>query len=162
MGSIKAIPLGLRIIGFFKLITATLLTCISFGAFRLMGENAGETLEHFILQLHLDPERHWINLALTSIAGVDPARLKVISAATLCYATLYIIEGIGLLRGKHWAEYMVVIITGSLLPFEMYEVAMKASTPRIAIMLVNITMLIYLIRQLRRDRRHHLESSVSD
>jgi len=160
MDSIKNIPLGLRIIGIFKLITATLLIAISFGAFRLMGQDIGEALEHFILHLHLDPERHWISLALTSLSAIEPTQLRVIGDGTLCYAALYVIEGIGLLRGKHWAEYMVIVITGSLLPFEIYEIAMKVSTIRIAVLAVNLTVLVYLIRQLKRDRRHYLQSSV--
>ena len=142
-------PLGLRIIGSFKLMTAVLLACIAFGIFRLMGEDIGEQLEQIVLQLHLDPERHWINKALVSMAGIDPSHLKAIGAGTVVYALLYAIEGIGLLRGKQWAEYMVIIITGSLLPLELYEIILRISLIKVLVITVNLVILTYLIRQLR-------------
>jgi uncharacterized membrane protein (DUF2068 family) len=148
------IPLGLRIIGTFKLFISILLAGIAFGIFRLMGEDIGDAAEHLVLHLHLDPERHWINVALVSLAGIDPSRLKIISAATLVYSILYAIEGIGLLLRKHWAEYMVIIITGSLLPFELYEIAAKVSVIRISVLIVNVVILVYLLIQLKRDRHH--------
>jgi len=150
---VNTLPLGLRIIGIFKLLTSVLLAAIAFGTFRLMGEDTGIALEHFILHLHLDPERHWINRALVSLAGVDPSHLKAISAATLVYSILYATEGIGLLLKKHWAEYMVIIITGSLLPFEFYEIGAKVSVIRVSVLVINVMILVYLVMQLKRDRR---------
>ena len=156
----KTIPLGLRIIAILKLVTSVLLTCAAFGAFKLLHMDVDNALEHFVLRLHLDPESRWINSAIASVAGIEPSHLKAIGAGTLCYALLYLIEGVGLWLGKHWAEYLVIIITGSLLPLEIYEVDMKASAIRITILAINSVILLYLVRQLKRDRRLHLKSSV--
>ena len=147
------IPLGLRIIATLKLFTSLLLTAVAFGTFRLIDTDIAQTLEHLVLRLHLDPERHWINVALASVAGVDQTHLRTIGAVTFCYAILYAIEGIGLWLGKHWAEYMVIIITGSLLPLEMYEIGVKVSLIRITVLVVNVVILWYLVQQLKRDRR---------
>ncbi len=62
------------------------------------------------------------------------------------------IEGIGLILEYDWAGYLVVVATGSLIPFEIYEIVQKHSAVRIGILIVNIAIVIYLIVELR---KHH-------
>ena len=61
-------------------------------------------------------------------------------------------RGRGLILEYDWAGYLVVVATGSLIPFEIYEIAQKHSPVRIGILIVNIGIVIYLIVQLR---KHH-------
>ena len=49
---------------------------------------------------------------------------------TFLYALLYLVEGIGLLLKKHWAEYFTVVATGLFIPVEIWEVWLKTSDPR--------------------------------
>jgi len=146
------IPLGLRLIAVLKLVTALLLAAAALGIFRLMGKDIGDVMEHLALRLHLDPENHFVSRVLEWMDAIDIKRLKVIEAAALFYAILYTVEGIGLWLGKHWAEYLVVIATSSLLPLEIYEIAMKTTALRISVLTVNVAIVIYLIRQLARNR----------
>lgn len=146
------VPLGLRLIAILKLTTALLLAAAAMGIFRLMGKNVGDVMEHLALRLHLDPDNHLISRVLDWMDSLDIKHLKVIEAGAVFYAMLYTVEGVGLWLGKHWAEYLVVIATGSLLPLEIYEIAMKITALRISVLLVNVAIVIYLIRQLRRQR----------
>ena len=147
------IPMGLLIIGIMKLMVALLLVAASLGAFKLMNKDVEETFQQMIVLLHLDPKNHFLNAILEKISGVDDKQLKELGVATMIYAALYVTEGIGLLMGKHWAEYLVVIITGSLLPLECYEVIEKISALRVGVLVVNLAVLLYLVYRIRRDRR---------
>jgi uncharacterized membrane protein (DUF2068 family) len=66
---------------------------------------------------------------------------------------LYIVEGIGLLLAKHWAEYFTIIATASLIPVELYEVARKTNLLRLGILLVNIAIVLYLFNRLRAENK---------
>jgi uncharacterized membrane protein (DUF2068 family) len=45
-----------------------------------------------------------------------------------------------------------VLITGSLLPFEFYELSRRVTKTGVAITVVNIVILMYLVARLVRDR----------
>jgi uncharacterized membrane protein (DUF2068 family) len=145
--------LGLRVIAITKLLSASLLIAVGFGIFRMLGGDAGMAMEHFVRRLHLDPENKLIIKALANVSGISKRELRAIDAGTFLYALLYVVEGVGLLLAKHWAEYLTIIATGSLVPVEMHEVANRVNFLRIAVMLVNIAIVVYLICRLRADLR---------
>ncbi|PYN77642.1 MAG: hypothetical protein DMD96_23070 [Candidatus Rokuibacteriota bacterium] len=66
------------------------------------------------------------------------------------YSALFLSEGIGLLLRKRWAEYFTVIVTGSLIPLELYEIARRPTGVRVAVSLLNVSIVWYLARGLRR------------
>ena len=43
---------------------------------------------------------------------------------------LFVVEGIGLLLHKRWAEYFTVITTGLLMPIEIYELVHRPTILR--------------------------------
>jgi uncharacterized membrane protein (DUF2068 family) len=149
----KKNPLGLRIIGIMKLVSASLLMAVGFGIFHLLGTDLGSSLEQFVHRLHLDPENKLITKALAGASGISQKQLKAIDAGTFLYAALYIVEGVGLLLAKHWAEYLTIIATASLIPVEIYEITRKVSWVRITVLLINCAIVGYLIYRLRADRR---------
>jgi uncharacterized membrane protein (DUF2068 family) len=145
--------LGFRIIGAMKLASGVLLAAAGVGIFRLVHQDLGKTLERFILRLHLDPENQVVQTLLSRAGGIDPKELKILGTGTFFYALLHLIEGTGLLLNRLWAGYLTVIITGSLLPLEVYEITRKVSAVRIGVFAANLAIVIYLIIQLRREPR---------
>jgi uncharacterized membrane protein (DUF2068 family) len=144
---------GLRFIGATKLATALLLGAAGVGIFRLMGTDLGATLEGLALRLHLDPENRLVHEAIFRVAGVDRAHLKAIGAGSLFYALLELVEGVGLILRRPWAEYLTIVATTLLLPPEIYEIAEKVSALRVAVLVVNVAIVIYLVVRLRKPPR---------
>ena len=93
-----------------------------------------------------------------SPASIDPtsAPSRPARSFTPCCTS---IEGIGLILGYHWAGYLVVVATSSLIPFEIYEIARKFSPIRVALFVLNVAIVIYLIVTLRKDRRERSRDS---
>lgn len=147
------VPLGLRLIATLKFVTATLLAAASFGLFRLINKDVGDVLEEYCLKLHLDPENRFINSAIDTLDAMDAKHLKAIGGGTLFYSMLYYIESVGLWLGRHWAEYLVIIATGALLPLEIYELVKKITAIRFLVLAVNLVIVAYLIYQLKQDRK---------
>jgi uncharacterized membrane protein (DUF2068 family) len=143
-----------------KLASAVLLAAAGLGVFHLVNKDLGEVAERFVSRLHLDPENHLIQPIISQVSGLDRKRLEAIGAGTLFYAVLHAIEGTGLLLRRNWAGYLTVIITGSLLPVELYEVARKTTAVRVAVLLANLAILIYLIVKLIQERRATADQEV--
>jgi uncharacterized membrane protein (DUF2068 family) len=77
----------------------------------------------------------------------------LLGAGTFFYAVLEGAEGIGLLLRRRWAEYLTVVATGLLMPLEVYEIAQKPNAVRVAVLVVNFGILVYLIAKLVQTHR---------
>lgn len=143
---------GLQVIGIIKLVSAVLLITLAGGIFNLLGGDIANRLEHYIRMLHLDMENKYINILFEKVSGINAEQLKRVEIVTFIYALLYITEGIGLILNKQWAEYLTIVVTGALIPFEIYEVARKLNAARMSILIINVIIVVYLIWRLRRDK----------
>jgi uncharacterized membrane protein (DUF2068 family) len=57
---------------------------------------------------------------------------------------------VGLFRRKRWAEWLTVIATSLLIPFELYELVHRPSVLKAGGLAVNIVIVVYLFRIVRR------------
>ncbi len=144
---------GLKVIGALKLISGATALLVGIGVFRFLDHDPGPRAERIVTHLGLDPHNHIIHEVISRITGIDRTHLRALEVGTFFYAALHTVEGIGLILGYHWAEYLVIVATGSLIPFEIYEIARKFTLVRVALFIVNIAIVIYLIIILRKDRR---------
>jgi uncharacterized membrane protein (DUF2068 family) len=80
----------------------------------------------------------------------DPHRAHLLAIAAFAYSALFVTEGVGLWMVKKWAEYLTIIATASLLPFELYELVHKVTALRLVVLLINVGVLIYLVWRVRR------------
>jgi uncharacterized membrane protein (DUF2068 family) len=145
--------LGLRVVGAIKFASGLLLAAAGFGIFRLLHGDIGAALEHYVSRLHLDPENRLVHETLEHVAGLNRRQIRALGLGTFFYAALHLVEGTGLLFRRLWAGYLTVIASGSLLPLEIFEIARKATALRIAVLVVNAVIVIYLVAKLRREHQ---------
>jgi uncharacterized membrane protein (DUF2068 family) len=62
----------------------------------------------------------------------------------LLFAILEAAEAWGLAARRRWAEYLTVIATGVLIPFELEEVVRRPSPLRIGALLLNVAIVAWL------------------
>jgi uncharacterized membrane protein (DUF2068 family) len=141
---------GLRLIAAFKLLKGLALLALGIGAMRLVHKDVAAIVEHWINIFRVDPHNHFINLLLEKLPMLDDRKLKELSVGTFVYSAIFFTEGIGLALGKRWAEYFTIITTASFLPLEIYELAKHASIGKGFALLVNVAVVVYLVRELRR------------
>ncbi len=139
----------LRLIGLFKLVKAIGLVAVGLGALSLLRRDEARGVKGWIDNLH--PANHYMREAIEKVSGFDPATLRLIGIGTLVYACLFLIEGVGLLLRKLWAEYFTTILTTSLVPIEIYELVENESITKAAVTAFNIGIVIYLVFRLRGD-----------
>jgi uncharacterized membrane protein (DUF2068 family) len=143
---------GFKIIGIFKLVSGALALVAGFGFVHWVDHGSPERLERALAHLGLDPHNYVIHELISRVTGIDRAHLRAVQAGTFFYALLHIVEAIGLIRGRDWAGYLVIVATGSLIPFELYELAKKITPLRATFLVVNLAIVVYLIIALVRER----------
>jgi uncharacterized membrane protein (DUF2068 family) len=146
-----AAPAALWLIGAFKLAKGLILVVVGLGTLHLVHRDLSETAVTITRRFHLNPANRYLDLALSRFLSLDARQLRQISAGTFCYAALLLTEGVGLLLRRRWAEYFTVIVTGSFIPLELYELTRRISTTRIIVLAVNVAIVWYLVAVLRRS-----------
>jgi uncharacterized membrane protein (DUF2068 family) len=70
--------------------------------------------------------------------------LTALAIVAIAYAILEGTEGVGLAMQRRWAEYLTVIATGILIPYEAYEVIHRVTLFKVGALLLNIAVVGYL------------------
>jgi uncharacterized membrane protein (DUF2068 family) len=138
----------LRVIGGFKLLKTLMLIAGGIGMISL-----GEHGNSLGWQTHVDPGNHYVNAALAKLSSTSPHEIEELGVGCFVYAALFATEGLGLVFRKLWAEYLTIVITGSFIPLEIYEMVHHKSWVKAAVIVVNVAIVVYLVLRLRRDKQ---------
>jgi uncharacterized membrane protein (DUF2068 family) len=143
----------LRIIAVFKLAKALLLIAVGIGAIKLLHKDVAEIVSDWIAAIRVDPDNRLVHGLISKLGLMNDHKLEELSFGSFFYASLLLIEGGGLWMKKRWAEYFTIIMTCSLIPLELYEIAKRVTVTRIAFLVVNLAIVWYLFIQLRKIRK---------
>lgn len=141
----------LRIIAIYKCLHGLFFIAVGVGLIKLKYHLPEFINDYVVKPLHFNPENRLVDWALDEAAKLTPHNITLVSYAAFFYALLFCIEGVGLFLRKHWAEYFVIIVTGSLLPFEIYAMFLKVLWWKGVVILGNLLILAYLVHRLRLD-----------
>jgi uncharacterized membrane protein (DUF2068 family) len=136
----------LILIAAFKLSQALLFAAIGVGALRLLHKDVGDVLLRLADHLRFNPESRLVNFILEKSSLVDDQLLRRIGAVVFIYAGLDLLEGIGLYLEKTWGKYLTLAITGSFLPWEIFEVLRRVTLARVSLLTVNLLVFVYLLK----------------
>jgi uncharacterized membrane protein (DUF2068 family) len=151
----------LILIAAFKLSQAILFALIGVGALRLLHKDVGDVLAKLADHLRFNPESKFVNFILEKAEIVDDRLLRRIGAVVFIYAGVNTIEGIGLYFEKVWAEYLVLLITASFLPWEIFEIFRRLTPIRVSLLAVNLLVFFYLLK-LVTERAKRLRNSENE
>jgi uncharacterized membrane protein (DUF2068 family) len=142
----------IRLIAVFKLFKALLMIAVGVGALKLLHRDVATVLEHWVTMLGLDPGNQYIERALEKAANLSPNKIKGLGIVSFIYAGLFVTEGIGLWLLRRWAEWFTIIITGSLVPVEVYEIHRHPTPIKILVLVINVAIVGYLLHRIRSER----------
>ncbi len=104
-----------------------------------------------VLRVHARP---WsIELAKLLLRASSRHALWTIVTALYADGTLTLIEGWALYHGRWWGPWLVVVATGTLLPFEVLALVRHPHAVRAMLLLVNAAIVLYLSRVASRHAR---------
>jgi uncharacterized membrane protein (DUF2068 family) len=145
----------LRLIAFFKLIKSVLFFAAGVGVLHLFNKDVADWLERVLDHLHVDPDNRHARALLDEVGKLTNTNLKLagLSLIAFFYSALFGTEGVGLYLRKRWAEWFVVIVTGTLLPVEIYEIIHKPHAWKFVVLAINLLIIAYLVVVIRRKQR---------
>lgn len=144
-------------IGVFKLLKAMVLAPLGVASLLGWSEELVRSVADRLRWTGALSGNHVVQAAVGRLLSLDTRDLREIGAAFVVYAGVFVVEGIGLLRGRPWAEWLTVIVTASFIPFEVYELTRRPGVGKVIAIAVNAAIVAYLAW--RRVRAH--ESRIS-
>src|SRR5215469_10050008 len=142
----------LRTIAVLKFLKAALLAATGIETLRLVKKDVFGYAAYLVGKYHLNPGNRFVAQVLARAANVTPRRLHELGIVAFVYAALFFAEGIGLWSLKRWGEWLTVVITGSLLPFEVYELWRRFTFSKTVVLAINVAVVWYLAMRLKRDK----------
>jgi uncharacterized membrane protein (DUF2068 family) len=149
---------GLLAIGLLKLAEAIFFFLVGVGAIHFIHRDLGDSALQLARRLRVDPDGRLISWMLDRLDSITALRLKQIGVVTFFYAGLRMIEGVGLVMEKVWAEYLTIGVTTAFLPWELHEIVRHPDWIRVCLLVANLIVLAYLVWLLGRNRRAKREA----
>lgn len=146
-------PRALAWIAVFKFCKALALIVAAFALLHLRDPDVIARWIDWLRMLPLASGHRIVTDLIALLIDAKPETIGLFAAMALAYATLYLVEGVGLWRNAHWAEYLTVISTSALIPIEVWELFHHPTLLKVLALAINLAIVAYLIHLLRRERR---------
>jgi uncharacterized membrane protein (DUF2068 family) len=144
---------GLRTIAGYEAAKGAIVLLAGLGLLGLIHRDVQEAGEELVRHFHLSPSARYPRIFLELTAKVTDGWLWTLALGSMLYSLLRFVEAYGLWRGKAWAEWLAAISGAIYVPFEIVELAKKVTALRIASLLVNMVVVVYMLSLLRRRPR---------
>lgn len=136
----------LRFIILEKAFIGLLFISLSIGTLSLIDRDLVLIGRKIVAYLNLDTDNAYITLALQKFGLISNKLIVGISIGGFAYAMLNLVEAYGLHRRLRWAEWLTVVATGLLIPFEVYEVYHRFTPVRVGALVLNVAIVVYLAK----------------
>lgn len=143
-------------IAVFEAVKGTLGLVAGFGILSLIHRNIAAFADDLIETMHLNSESHLAHRIVETVTKLNPSNIKIFFLISLLYAAIRFIEAYGLWRLRAWAEWFAIISGSLYVPIEVYEIFQKPTIFRVAVLLVNISIVVYLY-SFRTEQKHEQE-----
>ena len=148
---------GLQLIALFKFLKAAVLVAAGLAAVGLLSPVRGAVTEAWLERLALSHGHRlisvWAERAAAFLSAAGSHRLLLLAVGAFLYASLFVVEGLGLIRARRWAEYLTVIATSSYFPLEVLALWHHPAAAPAVTMALNIAVVTYLVGQLKTGRQ---------
>jgi uncharacterized membrane protein (DUF2068 family) len=143
----------LRMIALYKLLKVLLLLLAAYGELRLHDASLSAKLLTWVEARPLGLERDVVTWVLEWLSGMSESKVHALRLLTFTYAAVFAVEGVGLWMQKRWAEWLTTIITGSLIPLEIWEFLHRPNLGKAAVVIANAAIVAYLVWHVRKKGR---------
>jgi uncharacterized membrane protein (DUF2068 family) len=132
-------------IGVFKLIKAAILVILGIAGLAKDPSELARRVRHLASWIGISPGDRALAHLVGKLSAFDNHRAREMAVGSLCYAAVFLVEGIGLLSHRRWAEWLTVVVTASFIPIEIYEAVEHFGAGKIVALILNVAILGYLL-----------------
>ena len=134
---------------------ALLLLLLGLGFFSLIGQDLDAQFDRLLRFIHLDPEQHFFAALGDHLQKITPSNLRWLASGSVLYSLLLIVESVGLIRRSWWAVWLTIGETAFFIPIEVFDLVEHVSWLVTIILVLNILIVTYLVRNRDRLFKHH-------
>ena len=145
----------LRVFAVERFLRFLILGGAAYGAWRFTSDRAGiqRAYDHALPAIRALYGDLGFNVSHSKLLGLihhaftlSPRWLTLLAAGLAVYALVELAEAAGLWLGQRWGEYLAAAATSIFLPYEIYDlVAVKVTWLRVAALVINLLLVIYLV-----------------
>jgi uncharacterized membrane protein (DUF2068 family) len=103
--------------------------------------------------LGLNPSSNWVNRLVRDLHKTRSSENVLFGVVSIAYGALEAVEAYGLWNRRRWGEWLTVLATSLLLIPEVWELSRSISLLKAGALVVNLLIVAYLLRRLRRESR---------
>jgi len=152
MISAKASKTVVRSVAIFEAAKGAVVLLAGFGVLSLLHRDIRVAAAALVGRLHLNPTHRFEHSFIEAVSGVSDTGLWLIASLGFLYALFRFLEAYGLWHGRRWGELLAAASGMIYVPFEVIELAKKATWVRAGSLAVNIVVVAYLLVVLVRSR----------
>jgi uncharacterized membrane protein (DUF2068 family) len=153
---------GLRLVALLKFAKALVLILTAVSAHELLKPEVAARVYEWSVTLTDRFERNLLLQALHWAYGDGTGVLRGVVVVTAAYTALVLAEAVGLWLRRSWGQWLTVVATSALIPFEVWKLLVRPLGKQallLGVLLINGAIVVYLIAQLRPARRRLHRSS---
>ena len=145
----STIDAGVRAVAVYEGVKGILVLAVASGL-TIVHKDLHDIAIRLVEHAHLDPAAKYPSLFLTAAENLQDMRLLLLASFAFGYVAIHLAEAYGLWHRRTWAEVLAASSAGIYLPFEIYELARKATLVRATLLLANIAVVVLMLLALRR------------
>ena len=136
---------ALRAVALLEFLKGVAVLLLGFGVLSMLHHDAWVVAGDFLDFLHVNPGARFAQVFLDLADRLNDVHLWQIAVVGATYCTLRLVEAFGLWKARAWAEWLAFASGAIYLPFELYELARKATPIRAAILSINVVIVLYML-----------------
>jgi uncharacterized membrane protein (DUF2068 family) len=131
----------------FKAFKTLTLTALGITLLATREKDPVDLLTRVALSVHLPVTSTIVQRALRFAVNLTVRKQTALALTAFSYAALMGTEGVGLYLRKPWSRWFTIVVTGSLVPIEIYEIVREVHIVRVLVFIVNVAVVVYLVRR---------------
>jgi len=138
-----------------KLLKGLMLVGAALIAWALSDNVLPEEFGKMITWLHLDPANEFFRNIGKQLSKVTENDALVFAGLTLFYSLFSLVEGVGLIFRLSWCGWLAICESIFFIPIEVNSLVKRFSVQIITILLINVVIVWYLLKNRHRLFHHH-------
>ena len=148
---------GLRTIAVFEAGKGLAVIAICGFLLTLLHQDLSSVVDRVTDLLRLNPDSRFAEWLYELADRTTGRGIWTAASVMLAYSTLRFVEAYGLWNQRHWAEWLAVISGALYVPFEVYALVSHAGLLRLALLIGNVILVLYVASILVENRRERMK-----
>lgn len=144
---------GVRLVALLEAAKGAVVLVAGLGVLEAVHVGAAQFFDELAAHMHLNLAKGTPRVFADLAADTSNRQLQLLAAAAFAYVAIRAVEAYGLWNRRRWAEWFSVASGLVYVPFEIVELARGPSVLKVAMLVANLALVVYMAIVLRAQHR---------